>query len=334
MTVAPDDGLLPFSRAADLPDASAQHPWLIDQLWAAAGVGIVGGAPKCCKSWLALDMAVSVASATPALGSFRVAQSGGVLCYLAEDAVAGVKARLTGLCRSRSVDLRALPLDVITAPSLRLDLAADQRRLDRTVRACAPRMLLLDPFVRLHRMDENHSGDVSALLGYLRQIQREHDVAVVVVHHARKNGSVATAGQALRGSGDFHAWGDSNLYLRRTRDQLLLTIEHRAAPAPDPISLALVHDGQAQDAHLEVTNPTPAAPQRNPLNNADLDAVALRAIQQAQAPLSRNALRATLRVRNERLGDALARLQAAGHVSRSGDAWAATVTAVPVPTSL
>lgn len=333
MTVAPDDGMLTFLRAADLPDTTAQHPWLIDQLWAAAGVGIVGGAPKCCKSWLALDMAVSVASATPALGCFRVAHQGGVLCYLAEDAVAGVKARLGGLCRSRGVDLRALPLDVITAPSLRLDLAADQRRLDRTVRAVAPRMLLLDPFVRLHRMDENHSGDVSALLGYLRQIQREHDVAVVVVHHARKNGSVAAAGQALRGSGDFHAWGDSNLYLRRTRDQLLLTIEHRAAPAPDPVSLALVHDGKAMDAHLVVTNPA-ATQATHPLTNHDLDADALRAIQQAGAPLSRTALRASLRVRNERLGDALARLQAAGHVSRSGDTWAAIAPPVPVPASL
>jgi hypothetical protein len=39
------------------------------------------------------------------------------------------------------------------------------------------------------------------------------------------------AGQALRGSSEFHAWGDSNLYLRRQGEDLSLAIEHRAAPS-------------------------------------------------------------------------------------------------------
>jgi hypothetical protein len=56
---------------------------------------------------------------------------------------------------------------------------------------------------------------------YLRELQRRHDVAVLVVHHAKKGGGVR-AGQALRGSSEFHAWGDSNLYLRRDGDDLSL----------------------------------------------------------------------------------------------------------------
>jgi len=42
----------------------------------------------------------------------------------------------------------------------------------------------------------------------LRQMQRQFDVAVLLVHHARKGGGKARAGQALRGSSEFHAWGD------------------------------------------------------------------------------------------------------------------------------
>jgi hypothetical protein len=34
---------------------------------------------------------------------------------------------------------------------------------------------------------------------------------VLVVHHARKSAGRMRAGQALRGSSEFHAWGDSNL---------------------------------------------------------------------------------------------------------------------------
>jgi hypothetical protein len=116
----------------------------------------------------------------------------------------------------------------------------DQELLAETVRHLKPRFLLLDPFVRLHRIDENNAGSVSPLLGYLRELQRECGTAIMVTHHSRKNSSKAThAGQGLRGSGDLHAWGDSNLYIRRSKKTLRLAIEHRAAPEPDPLTLAL-----------------------------------------------------------------------------------------------
>jgi hypothetical protein len=58
---------------------------------------------------------------------------------------------------------------------------------------------------------------------------------VLAFHHAKKGAGRARAGQALRGSSEFHAWGDSNLYLRRDGDDLSLSVEHRAAPSiPSP----------------------------------------------------------------------------------------------------
>ncbi len=312
---SPDDPL-PVTRAAELEQADRAQAWLIDPLWARAAVGMIGGAPKCCKSWLGLDLALSVATGSPCLGRFHVALPGNVLIYMAEDSTAIVRARLAGLCRHRELDLRGVPIDVITAPSLRLDLDRDQHRLAETVRRHRPRLLLLDPFVRLHRIDENHAGDVSAILAYLRALQREHDVAIVVAHHAKKNAAPSTApGQGLRGSGDFHAWGDSNLYLRRLRGQLLLTVEHRAAPASDdPLHLSLVSD-DADAAHLEVSGS-----QRSPDPHEDLDSAVLQTITDA-GPIPRDALRAALRVRNERLGNALRRLVAAGRVHQLGDCW-------------
>jgi hypothetical protein len=330
-----DSDILPVVRAALLEELRDERRWLVDSLWARAGVGIIGGAPKCCKSWLGLDMALSVASATACLGAFPVAETGGVLIYMAEDSAAVVKARLAGLCRHRGLDLQALPIDVITAPCVRLDLERDQRRLEQTVRSLAPRMLLLDPFVRLHRIDENHAGDVSAILAYLRALQRAHDVAVVVAHHARKNGPAgAQAGQGLRGSGDFHAWGDSNLYLRRTHGQLALTIEHRAASAPEPLTLALVHDGG--DPHLQIVPGRGlggATPDAQRCGEPPLDELVLHLLGEATTPKTRTELRVALRVRNERLGDALERLSAAGAIQRLGDRWirSAVSVAVPVP---
>lgn len=56
---------LAVCRAAELAASSPERRWLIDELWADQAVGIVGGEPKCCKSFLALELAVAVASGSP-----------------------------------------------------------------------------------------------------------------------------------------------------------------------------------------------------------------------------------------------------------------------------
>jgi hypothetical protein len=305
--------LLPVVRASELTVDRPEQQWLIHGLWAASGVGLIGGAPKCCKSWLGLEMAVSLASATPCLGSFAPTHSGRALLYMAEDSASVVRARLDSLCRHRGVRLSSLDIFVITESSLRIDLESQQRRLKQTVAQIRPDMLLLDPLVRLHRIDENSASEVSTLLAYLRALQRELQTAVVLVHHARKNGSANQPGQALRGSSDLHAFGDSNLYLKRHRQQLLLTIEHRAAPSPDPIELRLVG---GQTPHLEMTpSSSPAAAE---LTHAVLDLLHL------NGPMTRATIREQLRIRNERLGKALVWLREQGHIEPTAGRWRAS----------
>ena len=44
---------LPVQRASQLACAAAQTQWLVEGLWSEQAVGILGGEPKCCKSFLA-----------------------------------------------------------------------------------------------------------------------------------------------------------------------------------------------------------------------------------------------------------------------------------------
>ena len=231
------DNTLPTCRAAALDNGGSDGSlrWRIKQVWG-DGVGILGGPPKSAKSWFGLDMAISLASATPFLGHFPVCDPGPTLVYLAEDALPQVRARIAGICLQRDVDLNSLDLHVITAAAVRLDQPPDQKRLAATLEHLHPKLLLLDPLVRLHRLDENSSADVSVLLGYLRELQRRYHVAIVLVHHLRK-AVRAHLGQALRGSGDLHAWTDHAAYITRTGpngERLRLTLEHRSAPALRP----------------------------------------------------------------------------------------------------
>lgn len=307
--------LLPVEPAHRLAARAEERRWLITGLWSEEAVGIVGGEPKCCKSFLALDMAVAVAAGASCLRRFPVTRAGRVLLYAAEDALHIVRRRLDGICAAAGVALPELDVQVITAPTVRLDLEADRASLDETVAKLRPRLLVLDPFVRLHRIDENASGEVAPLLAYLRELQRRHGVAVALVHHAKKGGGRARAGQALRGSSEFHAWGDSNLYLRRHGDDLTLTVEHRAAPSVPALALDLAQRGDA--LALEVVE-RGAASEPAP---ASVDDRIVRALADADGPVALQALRASCRIRNATLCERLAALTAAGTLVRSADGY-------------
>ena len=322
---------LPVIAVGDLPPEPNRTRWLIDQLWAAQAVGVVGGTPKSCKTWLALELAVAVASGIDAFDRFPVPDPGPVLIYAAEDAPARVRERLLAISTARNISLAKLDVHLITTPALRLDSPSDRARLAATIEQLNPRLLLLDPLVRLHRCDENSSAEMASLLGELRTLQRRFQLAICVVHHLRKNASHAQQGQALRGSGDLHAWGDSNLYLRRRNHHLRLFIEHRAAAAPDPIDLELA-DRPAP--HLRLLHPD-TTPDLKAADNLAQRILALLA--NASAPTSRDSLRSSLQVRNSTLGQALIRLRSDQLIERCPGGfrpYAQRHLFVPVPTPI
>lgn len=303
---------LPYVQAAQIEVAPPEARWLIRHVWSRAGVGIIGGQPKLGKSWLGLDMAVSVASGTPCLGHFPVDATGPALVYLAEDPLGDVRGRLDALCAHRRLDLRRLDLQVVTAPVVRLDRSEDQDRLAGTLETLRPRLVVLDPLVRMHRMDENAAADMAVLLGTLRELQRRYDVAIALVHHASKKNR-RRPGQALRGSSDLHAFVDSLAYLARERDALRLHLEHRSAASPEPVEIRLV---QGDATHLELVSPPVVDEPVVSLTERVMERLAA-----APGPLLRKELRALLRVNNQRLGEVLAHLQRQGRVERCERGW-------------
>lgn len=96
-------------RIAERP---TERCWFIDELWGDEAVGIIGGEPKCCWSFLALDIAVSVASGAPCPRPFAPMQTGCVLLYAAEDALHVVRRRLTGIAAAIGRALADLDIHV------------------------------------------------------------------------------------------------------------------------------------------------------------------------------------------------------------------------------
>jgi hypothetical protein len=317
--------LLPVKKADQLETRSPEQRWLIEELWSAEAVGLIGGEPKCCKSLLALDLAVAVAAGKPALGRFPPHTSGRVLLYAAEDAPHVVRQRLEAIAAAHGLVLPALNLGVITAPQLRLDDSCTRDSLTETIKKLQPKLLVLDPFVRLHQgIDENSVAEVAPILAYLRRLQRNHHLAVIVVHHARKGSAHTRPGQALRGSSEFHAWGCSNLYLRRVREQLRLTIEHRAAKSPPDLWLELKADNDT--LALRIVDP-PAGSDGGNGNNPSaagapgpIDRIH-KALAEASGPLTVREIQTAAGVRTNTVCEIVRLLVADGTVQRSGDGY-------------
>lgn len=307
--------------ARDLERERPEERWLIESLWGREAVGVIGGTPKSMKSHLGLDFAVSVASGTPALDRFPVQAPGRALIYLAEDGRPQVRSRLEALCRHRRLSFDHLDVAVIVEPTVRLDSHRDQERLRATIAHFQPRLLVLDPLVRLHSGDENSSQDISRLLGYFRDLQRSFNLALTLVHHTSKR-SHAQPGQALRGSSDLHAFGDSNAYLARKGEDVLLTLEHRSARPPGPMMLRLACFDDGAASHLEIQN--------GGLMDAKSDSSSLEtrlsSLLDLHRPLPRTRLREELRVNNHRLGEALCAMEKAGKIRRTAEGWLLNVS--------
>lgn len=306
---------LPLKKLSDVKEEPEAGSWLIHSLWSASAVGIVGGEPKTYKTWLTGELVHAVASGHNAFGRFHVEQPGPVLIFHQEDGQQQIRARLSGISLAHGTEIADLPIHFIDVPTLYLDDAQQIRALRLTIAQARPRLIVLDPFVRLVRgLDENSANDVARVLGELRRIQRELDVAVLLVHHMRKARS-SHPGHQLRGSGDFAAWTDSAIYVARRGNDRILTIEHRSRPAPSPIRVRLAQEPMP---HLIVVDAEQTGEKATP----SLADTILAWLQHTASRQPTIAIRDATKARKASVVEALRGLESAGKVERNQQGWA------------
>lgn len=328
---------LSFKPLGDIDRMPEGERWLIEDLLSKSSIQVLAASPKVGKTWVALSMAVAVASGTPALGRFHVSEPGPVMLFPAEDDVRAIRERIEQLCVGQGLRAEALRIDVITEDRLQLDDETHRQMLEAVLKERRPKLLILDPLVRLHSGAESYVGHVSELFGYLRSLERRFGVAIVVTHHVSKNlPKGVSPGGALRGSSDIHASYDHGALLQREPDgRIVLTLEHRVAASPEPFAFRLVsHEGGAttfEEVELvgedeEAPAPQPArqprrtkpVPQRSPQPTKPLSERVIAILEQSQGAVSQVSIRGDLKVRNQALTEALRQLEREGRVEHLG----------------
>lgn len=192
---------------ATLPDPATIPPreWLFGTRLIRRFVSVLAAPGGVGKSALALGIAVSLASGRPILGE-RVHHSVPVWVLNLEDPLEELNRRVAALMR-----LHALPDETVagrlylnSGRARRLTMASfdegagaiahpDRDALIAAALAAGIGALVVDPFVKSHRLDENSNAQIDAAATAWAEVAEATGAAVLLVHHVRK-ASAAGAG--------------------------------------------------------------------------------------------------------------------------------------------
>jgi hypothetical protein len=185
--------ILEFQTIADLcaeVDAAGPRQWLIRGIWPAGSYGVHAAEMKAQKTWNALDLAISVASHTPWLGTIPVDDPGPVLIFAGEGGKAAIVRRLRGICASRNILLELLPL-VVSTRSPHLNSDDHLNLIAAQLAETKPRLVLLDPLYLAARGAKG--SDLYAMGELLERAQHlcepDNVALFAVTHYNRKEGS-------------------------------------------------------------------------------------------------------------------------------------------------
>ncbi len=200
-------------------------PWLPMR-----GKAMIYAPAKAGKSFLCLQIARCIGSGQSFLG-LPVVQ--GRVLYAQFELGAEVLQK-----RLQSTEKTYDDVFVATTFSMKLDTEAGQKQLLGEMEAVKPQVLILDPFYKILKGDENESIDVRGITDFLdNAIIDAYGCSVLLIHHPGKD--ITKGG---RGSSVLEDWVDSQIEMRRVSKegeplQIKLTaklLRHANTP-PEPI---------------------------------------------------------------------------------------------------
>jgi hypothetical protein len=238
-----------LSLAELLSQPSCEVPYLISAIIPEGGVLLIGGEPGVGKTWLALELALSVAQGRPFLERFQ-AKQGLVLIIDEESGENRLRYRLSRL----ALDVE-LPIYLSSMNNIDLQDKVWANMLGDRISALKPSLVILDSLIRVHRGEENSAQDMSQLFAVLSEMRKEFGCAFAYTHHLRKRGMLKglnSLGQRMRGSSDITAYADSILGLERVDDRLILSqLKNRDGEFIKPLALS-IEDTSEERIQLKV----------------------------------------------------------------------------------
>ena len=217
--------------------------------------GFILGLPKAAKSYIGLDLCISLALGSDWLGKFKIPQRMKCAIVSREDYPGMTRWRFERLLRSKP-----LPPDLdlgksiywntrFQTPSFLLDRDEDLEMLIEDLQKFDCEFLLCDVFRRLHLSEENSNDEMQILLERISRIQNDVKCAIAMIHHTSKELEIAQLDSIFRyarGASAIHGWMEWGIGLAVTNPERpknewtrRVVFENKAGGGPDSILLTM-----------------------------------------------------------------------------------------------
>jgi hypothetical protein len=201
-----DDKAQTFT-APELQRQSFTPPRAVLPGFVAEGATVLIGRPKLGKSWLVLDLCIAIAAGRPALRTLQP-EAGDVLYLALDDGDRRLRRRMAALLPEGE----AWPARLTLATRWRRASEGGLADIAAWCRAAAnPAAVVIDSLSRFRSLKGAESATIYNAIAQLQRIAREHGVAVIVVHHARRR----SGGDPVDAVGDIAGVADTVLAMKR-----------------------------------------------------------------------------------------------------------------------
>ena len=229
--------------------------WLVDEWLPDKSITFLVSPPESYKTWLLLDLAVSVSAGVPFLGKFQVNSPGPTLIIQQEDSHSGLTDRLALIVEQK---LNALPKlegsewTVPAIPDIPIFIHPDRQlrfsdkkvleEMERQIATIRPKVIMIDPLYSTTETTDNYMADLANRMMILKTWRDKYGCSFLIAHHSKKNlDPDSTAREDSWGSQFLNAFLEAGWQVRRNQrlaqNEVIVRRHSKVMGNQSPISL-------------------------------------------------------------------------------------------------
>ena len=203
--------------------------WLVEDWLPDKSITFLVSPPESYKTWLLLDLAVSVSAGVPFLGRFQVNNPGPTMIIQQEDSHSGLTDRLALIVEQKLNALPRLDGDEWTVPAmpdlpifvhpdrqLRFGNKKVLEELEQQIATIRPKVIMIDPLYSTTDTTDNYMADLANRMMILKTWRDKYGCSFLIAHHSKKNlDPDSTAREDSWGSQFLNAFLEAGWQVRR-----------------------------------------------------------------------------------------------------------------------
>lgn len=205
--------------------------WLVQDWLPDKSITFLVSPPESYKTWILLDLAVSISTGSPFLGQAQINKTGPALIIQQEDSHGGLTERLALIAEQKlgalvQLDKDAwqipcipdLPIYIHPSRMLRFDNKDVLKELEEQIKQIKPKVILIDPLYSTTSGVDNYMADLANQMMILKTWRDKYGCSFVISHHSKKNlDPDSTAREDSWGSQFLNAFLEAGWQVRRNQ---------------------------------------------------------------------------------------------------------------------